>query len=221
MGIVENNIFFLGIDAERHMNDPVLRVHPLRAGSEDHQIVPGPYLHLREDKFALFPAVVGQGIALQVNGFIRGVMQLDPVGVISLVVRERAVILGHHLGDDQAVRGRAARRAGGKNQRYEKQQGRRQNPAFIDHGFTLPRFFDIPSLYQSRGPGTRCLGKFYNPLANVKKMRQPAAGRELPQGIYARPSRRAPFATSRQTSMPMTVGTAKETAVHLRLWVSL
>ena len=72
-----------------------------------------------------------------------------------------------------------------------------------------------------RSPFLCCLGKFYNPLANVKKMRQPAAGRELPQGIYARPSRRAPFATSRQTSMPMTVGTAKETAVHLRLWVSL
>ena len=117
MGIVENNIFFLGIDAEGHMNDPVLRVHPLRAGSENHQIVPGPYLHLGEDKFALFPHVVGQGIALQVNGFIRGVVQLDPIGVISLVVRERAVILGHDLGEDQAACGSAARRAGGEKQR--------------------------------------------------------------------------------------------------------
>ena len=76
-------------------------------------------------------------------------------------------------------------------------------------------------LYQSRGPGTRCRSKFCIPLANVKNRRRPASVGGPPAEIYASPSRRAPFATSRQTSMPMTVGTAKETAVHLRLWVSL
>ena len=70
------------------------------AGSEDHEVTAGEKVRRRKTPLGKIGGIVGQIPAVEVDGVGPGIVELDPIRVLPVLVRERGVIQRHELGNE-------------------------------------------------------------------------------------------------------------------------
>ena len=77
------------------------------SGGEDHHVPAGGNRDVRrrvgELPLVQITALIGEVPSLEVDRIVGGVVQFDPVGVVSLAVGQRRVVAGHELGNENVA----------------------------------------------------------------------------------------------------------------------
>ena len=111
--------------AQPEVRVPAFRCYPVGTGDPDHQ--KGARRQRRDGYGPLgrLGGVVGEGVAEEGDRHVRGVVQLDPVGVATLVVGRRARIRRLDLGDEDTGGGGLHRRQAARQPEQEQAQHKR------------------------------------------------------------------------------------------------